>query len=79
MPPTYRAGPYEIQVIRHESVGAPAALVTIYRCKAFVEMAVVPVEGVLIGWRSEPPDWDLQERVRFWQPPSRNPLWGIWI
>ncbi|MCK6470926.1 MAG: hypothetical protein L6R28_04190 [Planctomycetes bacterium] len=44
--PTHRAGPYEIQVIRHESVGEPSALVTVYRRKAFVEMAVVPVEGL---------------------------------
>lgn len=44
--PTHRVGPYEIQVVRHESVGAPSALVTVYRRKAFVEMAVVPVVGL---------------------------------
>lgn len=43
--PTFRPGPYEIQVVRHESVGAPAELVTVYRRKAFVEMVIVPVEG----------------------------------
>lgn len=42
----YKAGPYEIQVVRHESVGAPSALVTVYRRKAFVEMSVAPVEGL---------------------------------
>lgn len=47
--PTFRPGPYEIQVVRHESVGAPAELVTVYRRKAFVEMVIVPVEVVPIA------------------------------
>lgn len=36
----------ENQVVRHESVGAPAALVAVYHRKAFIEMTVVPVEGL---------------------------------
>lgn len=42
----HKIGSYEIEVVRHESVGAPSALVTVYRQKAFVEMTVVPVEGL---------------------------------
>lgn len=34
------AGPYQVQVVRHEAPGPEAALVTVYRRKAFVEMAV---------------------------------------
>lgn len=47
--PIHRAGTYEVQVVRHETVEHDSVLVTVYRRKAFVEMVVVPVEGLKIA------------------------------
>ena len=41
-----RVGAYSVQVVRHEAVEHDSVLVTVYRRKAFIEMAVVPVPGL---------------------------------
>ncbi|MCK6472738.1 MAG: hypothetical protein L6R28_13430 [Planctomycetes bacterium] len=45
----HRVGPYEVQVVRHETVEHDSVLVTVYRRNAFIEMVVVSVEGLKIA------------------------------